>query len=151
MDVKEFRMKIKSGAKLLVGGQEFLVKEVVKFRFDDGSFYIKCFLNDGYVFADDLNENSFVLVKEVKTEFQLPFLEKINFDGKEFEFIYEAHAVAEEVEGEEIFKRGDAERFWDYKADDGSYLSLGINDETNERFDFYGKIISSGIIVKILK
>jgi hypothetical protein len=142
MDVAEFQSKIRPGIKLSIANSEYLVKEVVKFRFDDGSFYIKCFLNDGYVLADDLNENSFILVREVKTEFQLPFPKRINFDGKDFEFIYNAHAIAEEIGGEEIFKKGDAERFWDFKADDGSYLSLGINDQTNRRADDYGKIIS---------
>jgi len=99
-------------------------------------------LNDGYVFADDLNENSFILVKETKTDFHLPFPEKLNFDGKEFEFLYCAHAIAKEIKGEEIFKLGDSEKFWDYKASDGSYLSLGINDKTGERFDDYGRIIN---------
>jgi hypothetical protein len=142
MEVLEFRSKIKPGINLSIGGIKYFVKEVVKFRFDDGSFYIKCFLNDSYVFADDLNENSYILVREVKTEFQLPFPKKINYAGKEFEFLYEAHAVAEEIDGEDIFKRGEAERFWDFKASDGSYLSLGAADKTGERTDDYGKIVA---------
>ncbi len=44
---------------------------------------------------------------------------------------------------EEIFKKGDGERFSDYKAKDNSYLSLGIMDKTKERLDFYGKIIAN--------
>jgi hypothetical protein len=146
MEVLEFRSKIKPGVSIVVDGIKYFVKEVVKFRFDDGSFYIKCFLNDGYVFADDLNDNSFLLVKEVKTTFQQPFLEKLAFDGRELNFLYTAHAVAEEVQGEEIFKKGDSERFWDYKAADGNYLSLGINDETNEKLDFYGMVINGSNI-----
>jgi len=141
MDVKEFRAKIKPDTNIIVGGQKYLVKEVVKFRFDDGNFYIKCFLNDGYVFADDLNENSYILVQEIKTGFHPPFPNRIDFDGKAFQFLYDAHAVAEEVQGEEIFKKGDSEKFWDYKADDGSYLSLGINDTTGKRADDYGRIV----------
>ena len=143
MEVTEFRSKIKPKIKLSVAGKNFTVKEVVKFRFDDGSFYIKCFLSDGYVFADDLKENIFLLVKEVKTPFQEPFPEKLNFAGKDFNFLYTAHAVAEEIQGEEIFKKGDSEKFWDYQAADGSYLSLSINNNTNERLDFYGKIIAN--------
>ena len=143
MEVTEFRSKIKPNIKLSVDGAEFIVKEVVKFRFDDGSFYIKCFLSDDYVFADDLNENMFLLVKEVKTSFRQPFPSKLDFEDKKFEFLYTAHAVAEEIQGEEIFKKGDSERFWDYKANDGSYLSFGINDKANERLDFYGKIVAN--------
>ena len=141
MNISEFRSKIKPGIKLSADGKDFDVKEVVRFRFDDGNFYIKCYLSDGYVFADDLNENIFLLVKETKTDFQQPFPDKIDFDGKKFRFLYNAHAVAEEIEGEEIFKKGDSESFWDYEAEDGSYLSLGISDQTGERADFYGKIV----------
>jgi len=146
MNVAEFRSKIKPNIKLLVDNQEFTVREVIKFRFDDGSFYIKCFLSDDFVFADDLNENMFLLVKETKTSFQLPFPEKLNFDNKEFTFLFNAHAVAEEIEGEAIFKKGDSEKFWDYKATDNSYLSLGINDNTNEKLDFYGKILNNNSV-----
>jgi len=143
MEVIEFRSKIKPNIKLSADGKSFIVKEVVKFRFDDGSFYIKCFLGNNYVFADDLNENMFLLVKETKTDFQQPFSQELDFDGKRFRFLYTAHAVAEEIQGEEIFKRGGSERFWDYKAEDSSYLSLGINDNTREKLDFYGKIVDN--------
>jgi hypothetical protein len=146
MEVTEFRSKIKPNVRLSADGKSFVVKEIVKFRFDDGSFYIKCFLSDDYVFADDLNENIFLLVKEIKTPFQQPFPQKLDFDGKKFQFLYTAHAIAEEIRGEEIFKRGDSERFWDYKAEDSSYLSLGINDKTGEKLDFYGKIVGNDMV-----
>jgi len=146
MQVIEFRSKIKPNLKLTVEDKEFIVKEVVKFRFDDGSFYIKCFLSDDYVFADDLNENIFLFVKEVKTPFLQPFPQELDFQGKKFKFLYTAHAIAEDIQGEEIFKSGDSERFWDYKAEDNSYLSLGINDKTQERLDFYGKIIENSSV-----
>lgn len=143
MDVIEFRSKIKPNIKLVIENKEYIVKEVIKFRLDDGSFYIKCFLSDNYVFADDLDENIFLLVKEIKTSFQEPFPQELDFRGKKFKFLYIAHAVAEEIQGEEIFKKGDGERFRDYKAEDNSYLSLGIMDRTKERLDFYGKIVAN--------
>jgi len=146
MDVSEFRSKVKANIKLSVDGKDFVVKEVVRFRFDDGTFYIKCFLSEGYVFADDLNENMFLLVTEAKAPFQFPFPEELAFEGKEFKFLYTAHAVAEDIQGEEVFKKGDGERFWDYKAKDNSYLSLGIEDNTQERLDFYGQIISNDAV-----
>lgn len=146
MEVTEFRSTIKPNLKLSVDGIDFTVKEVVKFGFDDGSFYMKCFLSDDYVFADDLNENIFLLVKEIKTLFQQPFPSELDFEGKKFKFLYTAHATAEEIQGEEIFRKGDSERFWDYKAEDGSYLSLGISDKTNERLDFYGRIVANDSI-----
>jgi len=143
MTVEEFRTKIKASSRLSIEGKEFLVKEVVKFRFDDGSYYIKCFLSGGYVFADDLNENMFLLVKEIKTSFLKPFGKKLEFKNKAFDFLYSAHAIAEEIHGEEICKKGYGESFWDFKSEDGSYLSLGVKDGTNERLDFYGRIINN--------
>ncbi|MBI2048232.1 MAG: hypothetical protein HY433_02385 [Candidatus Liptonbacteria bacterium] len=141
MQVTEFRSKVKPDITLSIDGKNFTVKEVVKFRFDDKTFYTKCFLNDGYVFADDLAENIFVLVKETQTPFREPFSQVLDFGGKKFKFLYAAHATAEEIQGEAIFKKGDSETFRDYKAEDGSYLSLGVNDKTGERMDFYGRIV----------
>jgi hypothetical protein len=143
MTVKEFREKVKPFMKLSVEGKDFLIKEVVRFRFDDGTFYIKCWLSDDYVFADDLNENIFILVKEIKTPFKQPFHEKVEYNGKNFKFLYTAHAVAEEIFGEPVFKKSESETFWDYKSNDNSYLSLGLNDQTGERQDFYGKIVNN--------
>ncbi len=141
MNIEEFRSNIKAGAKLIVEDGEYEVKQVIKFKFDDGTFYFKCFLNDNYVFADDPSSGTFLLVKTIKTSFERPFPEKLELRGKEFKFLLNAHAVAEEMWGEEIFKKGEGEKFWDYSADDNSYLSLGFIDETGERLDFYGKIV----------
>lgn len=113
MTVNEFRLKIKPGIKLTVGSNEFVVREVVKFRFDGGSFYMKCFLDSGYVLADDSNENVFLLVREVKTSFKLPFPENIEHKGNAFKYSYTAHVKAEEIWGEEIFKKDESERFWE--------------------------------------
>ena len=146
MTVQEFRDKVRPFSKLSISGRDFLIEEVVKFRFDDGTFYIKCWLNDGYVFADDLNENMFLLVKEMKTIFVQPFPEEFDFDAERFKFLYSAHAVAEETQGKEICKKGYGETFWDYKSEDNYYLSLGIRDADNERLDFYGKIIDNNLV-----
>lgn len=141
MQIAEFREQIKPGVKLQVKNETFIVKEVVKFRFDNGSFYIKCFLNDGFVFADDLERNMFLLVKEIKTAIKEPFPPEIDFAGKKFKFLCADYAVAEETQGEEIFQKGQSETFWDYQATDDAYLSLGIIEETKEQLDFLGKII----------
>lgn len=140
MTISEFRSNLKPGIKLTVGGNEFAVREVVRFRFDDGSFYMKCFLDGGYVLADDSNENIFLLVREVKTSFKPPFPENIKYEGNTFKYSYTAHAKAEEIWGEEIFKKGESERFWDYKGENDAYLSLGVIDSRKERMDFAGKV-----------
>jgi hypothetical protein len=141
MHVQEFRRKISAGTTIIVDGKELDVLEVVLFRFKDKSFYIKCFLSDGYVLADDAQGDSFVLVREINNDITKPFPKELTFDEKTFTFLFEAHAVAERISGEEIFKEGDSETFWDYESEDGSYLSLGINDQSGERQDFYGKTV----------
>jgi len=141
MNVSEFREKINPNSALQIDDNNYTIRQVIRFRFDDGTYYIKCFLNDGYVLADDLDENSFILVEEIKTPFNQPFPKNLEFKGIKFNFVYEAHAIAEEIWGEEIFKKGESERFWDYQSEDDHYLSLGIVDSTNQRLDFYGKII----------
>lgn len=141
MNVTEFRSKIQPNQTLLIGDKELTVKEVIKFRFSDGDFYIKCFLNDGYVLADDLDENMFILVKGVDTPFKEPFPKQLEYDSKQFKFEYQAEAVAEEVSGEEVIPKGYKEKFWDYQSETGEYLSLGV-DESGKRMDFYGKIIT---------
>ena len=141
MTIKEFRKKIKPKIKLIIENQEFFVKEVIKYRFDDGSYYIKCILNDDYIFADDDESNAFILGKDIEMSIQEPFPKTLNFKNKKFTFLYTAHAKAEEVYGEKIFKKGYSESFWDYKASDDSYISLGIIDSNKKRLDMFGKII----------
>ncbi len=143
MNIKKFRQKIWQADNIVINGKKYPLEGIIRFDFSDGNFYVKCFLGGGYVFADDESGDSFLLVKEVKTPFIPPFPERLEFEGKELKFIFEAHAVAREVKGKEIFKIGDAEKFWDYKAADGSYLSLGINDQTGQRLDFYGSIVET--------
>jgi len=99
MTIEEFRSKIRPKTQLLINDQSFIVKEVIKFRFDDNNFYIKCFLNDHYVFADDSSQNTFLLVKEVKTSFKESFPKTLTHDDKEFDYLYTAHAFAEDVQG----------------------------------------------------
>lgn len=103
MQIEEFRDKIKPGKKLVIEGIVLGVKEVVKFRLDNGECYFKCFLDKDYIFADDSDENIYLLVEQVKTPFKPPFLNELVFDDKNFKFIYDAHAIAEEIQGEEIF------------------------------------------------
>lgn len=142
MKIVEFRGKVKPGKVIVVEEQELEVLQVIKFRLDDGSFYFKCFLSDDWVIAEDAEMNVFIFVRPIETAYSEPMPKRISLDGKEFDFLYEAHAVAEEVWGEKTFKKGEAERFWDYRSADGSYLSLGVDELTGKKADFYGRIVS---------
>ncbi len=142
MNVKEFRKKIKSNSKIVIENKEFKIQQLVKFRLDNGDYYMKLFLIGGYVLADDLERNIFILVREIKTDFKEPFPERIIYSNEEFIFTYDAHATAEEVWGVGVFRVGDSEKFWDYETKDGKYLSLGMDDKTGERMDLVGKIVN---------
>jgi hypothetical protein len=146
MEIKEFREKVRPGRELIVEGQSFKVNQVIKFRLDDGSFYFKCYLSDDKVIAEDSEMNVYIFVKPVETDFAKPMPKQLSYDDKSFEFLYEAHAVAEEVYGVGDFKQGESETFWDYKAQDDSYLSLGINDKDQAKADFYGKTIATEFV-----
>jgi hypothetical protein len=143
MNVEQFRERIRFTSKIIVEGQEFKIQQLIKFRLDDGNHYMKLFFTNGYVLADDLEENMFILVKRIDTDFQQPFPKQVEYNNKKFKFTYQARAVAEEVTGEGEFKVGDAERFWDYETSTGDYLSLGLDEKTKERMDLTGKIVDN--------
>jgi hypothetical protein len=88
MNVKDFRKKIKPDSIIVIDGKEYKIETLIKFRFDDGSYYIKCYFSNGMVFAEDETENNYVFVEPVETEFGEPFPEKLNFQKKDYNFIY---------------------------------------------------------------
>lgn len=147
MRIEEFREEVNLESRVSIDDREFEILEIVRFKLDNGSVYTKLFLEDGYVLADDAEQDVYILVEEMKTHFKEPFSEVLDFDSKKFTFQYNASAVAVEVEGEEIFAEGDSERFWDYESRDGSYLSLGVVDKSGERMDFYGRIIQEDELI----
>ncbi len=142
MKIEEFREEVNLEHRVLIEDREFEILEIVHFQLDDGSIYIKLFLDDGYVLADNEEQESYILVENVNTYIEKPFPEVLEFDSKRFTFQYSAQAKAIEAHGDEIFTGGDAEKFWDYETRDGSYLSLGIVDNTGKRMDLCGKKIS---------
>jgi hypothetical protein len=141
MNVNEFRKKINENSVLIIDGIKYQIEELVKFRCDDGSDYYKCYLNDGFVLAEDSEQNVYQLLKHIKIDIKEPFSKKLIFKGKEFKFLYSAHAKAEEVSSEKHFGKNQSETFWDYESEDGEYLSLGINDWDKKRVDCIGKTI----------
>lgn len=140
-DVKDFRKKLNINSSLKIKGKEFKIEQIVKFRLDDGSSYIKVFLESNYVLADDLDENTFTFLKEIKTDIKMEEKE-VSFDGKKYDFSYQTGATAEEICGKEIFAKGDKEIFYDY-INGNDYLSLGIIKKTGERADCAGEAILS--------
>jgi len=140
MTIENFRQKVAPNSEITVKNKKFTVREIIKFRLNDGSFYIKCFLNDDFIIAEDSDRNVFIFGREVVTSFRDTPPKTVSYEGKNYKFLFEAHGVAEEIWGEEIYKKGYSETFWDFEAKDGSYLSLGIADESKERLDLLGKV-----------
>lgn len=82
MNVKEFRAKIRAGQKITIDGKKLNVEGIIKFRLDDGSYYIKCSLSGNYIFAEDSEENVYNLLKELNTSFKQPFPKNSNLKAK---------------------------------------------------------------------
>lgn len=144
MNVTEFEKKININSIIVIKNKKYKIREIVKFRVDDGSSYTKCYLENDFILAGDSSVNSYLLMKPVDQNFSFPYARELIFDNKFFKFLFEAHAIAVEIFGEDtFFKVGEGEKFWDYSGPDGYYLSLGINDIDNHKADHYGLIIKS--------
>lgn len=142
MEIKEFRKNVRPGKTLIVEGVSLEILQVIKYRLDDNSYYYKCYLSDKKAIAEDSEMNMYIFVDPVITRFSEPMPEILIYDNKKFHFLYETKATAEDVWGKGEFKIGDRERFWDYQAQDESYLSLGVNEMTGEKADFYGRTVA---------
>jgi len=135
-NVKDFREKLDINSTLRIKGKDFKIEQIVKFRMDNGDFYMKLFLENGYVLADDLEEDIFIFVKEIDVDIE----KEVLFEGKKYEFSYKAATEAEEVIGKEIFAKGAKEVYCDY-THGNDYLSLGLVESTGERMDLAGEVL----------
>lgn len=107
----------------------------------------KCNQNyDKYVLEDEAGDHDYRMFISgefigISTIFHYPFIEpmpkKLSFEGQEYTMTQDEFCIVKSVEGQEFYKIGDAEIWWDYASDanDGSGLSLGRNWETWERED----------------
>lgn len=144
MTTKEFVRKAKVGSRVKVAGKVFTIKEVIKWKMlRSQGFYHKYVLedeggDDGYRFAEDPDAGKFLLVHIFKFAHPDSFLPEYEIEGKRFKFSYGEVCAAAEVKGDFCHKVGDLESFWDYEAEDGSYLSLGSVLPSGEREDLIG-------------
>jgi len=142
MNVPNFENQININSVIVINNQKYKILEIVKFCADDSSTYLKCYLENDFILAGDSGANTYLLMKPVNCNLSFPYPEKLFFDNKQFNFLFEAHAVATEIIGDNtFFKLNEGEKFWDYSGPDGYYLSLGISDVDSHKADHYGKII----------
>jgi len=144
MKTQEFVGRVKSGMRVGVGEKVFEAKQKIKWRMlRSGGCYHKYVLvdregNDGYRLAEDPESERFILVKVFESEID-ELASEVEVEGRGFSFSYSEFCVAEEVWGEEIYRKGAMEIWWDYEAEDGSYLSLGNSLPGGEREDLIGR------------
>lgn len=69
--------------------------------------------------------------------FEEPLPKKLTYQGQKYHLIQDEFCIVRRVEGQEFYKVGDAEIWWDYALSDGERkgLSLGRNWETWKRED----------------
>ena len=101
---------------------------------------------DKYVLEDEQGDHGYRMFISgefigMSKIFHYPFAEpmprKLVYEDQAYTMTQDEFCIVKSVEGQEFYKVGDAEIWWDYASDagDGSGLSLGRNWETWERED----------------
>ena len=141
MTTNELIKQLKIGTKIDVGGKEYKILQHIIW------WQAKCNKNyDKYVLEDESKNHDYRLFisgdfvgmsKIFHYPFQEPMPKKLVYEDKEYTMTQDEFCIVKSVEGQEFYKIGDAEIWWDYASDanDGSGLSLGRNWETWDRED----------------
>jgi len=135
--------EIKVGDVLDIGGTKFEVVQRIKWKMLlSNSSYIKFVLKSpkgDFRLAYDDEAEKWIFGKVVETGIKMPFGKEVIWKGKRFKFYAKEVCIAEEVQGSGKFRVGSMEAWWDFTAEDGSYISLGYDIETLEREDIVGR------------
>ena len=134
---------IKPGKKIKIKGDTYLVKQhIVWMQHRADSCYDKWVLvdekgYDGYRFFIEVKTPAIGFAKIFTHDFIEPMPEVLEFQGKKYKMVCGEFCTAVKVEGEEVYRQGDAEIWWDYVSEDDETkgLSLGRSWETWERED----------------
>lgn len=115
----------------------------------------KCNQNyDKYVLEDELGDHEYRLFISGENigmshvfhhPFQEPMPDELIYEGKKYRLTQDEFCIVRKVEGQEFYKVGDAEIWWDYAPCDGKGkgLSLGRNWKTWEREDLETQEVST--------
>ncbi|MEK9200718.1 MAG: hypothetical protein AAB909_01955 [Patescibacteria group bacterium] len=141
MSTQSLISKLKPGVFILVNEKKYeILQHIVWYQAKCGENY------DKYVLGDESGNHEYRLfisgdIIGISTIFHHPFQEpmpkELNFEGKSYRLTQDEFCVVRLVEGQEFYKTGDAEIWWDYAPVDGhgEGLSLGRNWDTWERED----------------
>ena len=143
MNYVELVQAIQPGSKLFVKGTTYTVKQhIVWMQHRANSPYDKWVLvdsngNEGFRFFIEAPESAIGFAQIFHYDFKEPMPEELEFEGKKYKQVCGEFCTAIKVEGEEVYKEGDGEIWWDYACvdNDKEGLSLGRNWETWERED----------------
>lgn len=147
MNISELKLKLKPQVQVSISGQVFKILEhIVWYQAKSGQDY------DKYVLEDENGNNDFRfwisgeflgLSEIIHHDFKEPLPEVIEYGGKKWKKSQDEFCIVKETEGEQFYKVGDCEIWWDYlnTQDNTEGLSLGRNWETWEREDLVYKMV----------
>lgn len=148
--------QLRPETKLTIEGKKYKILQHIVW------WQAKCNKNyDKYVLEDEsgnhdyrlfISEDSIGMSKIFHYPFHEPMSDELNYEGKKYKLTQDEFCIVRKIEGQEFYKVGDAEIWWDYALSDGkgTGLSLGRNWKTWEREDLETReVFKDGI--KILK
>jgi len=143
MTHKELVDQLEQGTKITVKGTLYTVKQhIVWMQHRAGYPYDKWVLvdadgYDGYRLFIEVTKSAMGFGKIFRHDFVEPLPETLEFEGKKYKRTWDEFCTVKQAEGEEIYKEGEGEVWWDYVAEDNNQecLSLGRSWETWERED----------------
>ena len=141
MEIKEMFSKLKPGTTIEIKSKKYKILQHIVW------WQAKCNQNyDKYVLEDETDNHDyrifisgdFVGISKIfHHSFVEPMPKKLIFEDQEYTMTQDEFCIVRKTEGQEFYKIGDAEIWWDYASDanDCTGLSLGRNLETLERED----------------
>ncbi|OGC56862.1 hypothetical protein A3H26_04105 [candidate division WWE3 bacterium RIFCSPLOWO2_12_FULL_36_10] len=138
MNHKQLVKAVKPGLQILIKGVPYTVKQHIVWMQHRADYtYDKWVLvdsagYDGYRFFIETNENAIGFAIIFHYDFNEPIPEELKYDGKIYKQTCGEFCTAVRVEGDEVYKEGDGEIWWDYSCttDPKEGLSLGRSWET---------------------
>lgn len=143
MNHKQLVEKIKPGMQILIKGVPYKVKQHIVWMQHRADYsYDKWVLvdsngSDEYRFFIETKQEAMGFAKIFHNNFKEPLPLQLVFEGKIYEQVWGEFCTAVKVEGEEVYKQGEGEIWWDYACtiNESQGLSLGRCWDTWERED----------------
>jgi len=141
MTISELKTNLKPSQKINIFNREYkVIEHIVWYMAKSDASYDKYVLEDNegkrdYRFWISGDYLGFSTIFE--HDFKEPMPKKLEFEGKNYTLTQDEFCRITKTEGEEIYKVGDCEIWWDYSDDEDQTkgLSLGRNWDNWERED----------------